>query len=281
MLSLCWYNNTEYKNLYEYLDLNMTEAVYSYILYEVTYDLSSLQEVVDSGDGPLNYTYMAEKTSIDPHKKAVFDACVVQSTPLAYSNLNQFLYNFFDGNVTGQHIAHGGSNGIPNPGKLWASTLIQYSTVWLDPLYNNGAPSSGNTQALMDRLADSMTNYMRTADQNSSNIIGEVNGVQTCVRVEWPWLALPAVLVVATCLLLVATIVATARKANANVWKSSPLAYLFHGFTDEARMGAQGGLITVDEMDAVAGRKDVVLTERGEGWRFVAEERRVLRGKDG
>lgn len=132
---------------------------------------------------------------------------------------------------------------------------------------------------MMNRLANSMSDYMRTVDRNSTVAPGVVNGVQTCVRVVWPWLALPAALVFATCVLLIWTILKTANQANSNVWKSSPLAYLYHGLTETSRAEAKGGLITVDEMDRVAGRKEVLLTETTEGWRFVAGDRGEIRGR--
>ncbi|CAL3969892.1 unnamed protein product [Diplocarpon coronariae] len=278
MISPCWYNNTKYENVYEYLGFNMTEAQYGWAGYG-KYSSVSLEAVIAAGDGPLNYTYMNATSARDPHKKAVFDSCVVPSTPLAVQNLQSFAYGLLDGTVTGQNLAQGGSNGIQNPGKMWASMMNNYSAVWLDPFYNQGAPSPSNTKALMDRLADSTTNYMRTADPNSSMAQGEVNGVQTCVRVVWPWLALPAVLVLATCLLLLATIFKTATQAKTNIWKSSPLAYLYCGLTDASRADVRGSLVTVDEMDQVAKRKDLLLTETSEGWRFFAEDRGHLQTK--
>ncbi|KAK2626365.1 hypothetical protein QTJ16_004627 [Diplocarpon rosae] len=279
MLSPCWYNNTKYENVYEYLGFNMTEAQYGWAGYSQS-SSPSLEAVVAAGDGPLNYTYMDVISATDPHKKAVFDSCVVPSIPLAIQNLQSFAYGLLDGTITGQNLAQGGSDGVRNPGKMWALMMNNDSAVWLDPFYNNGAPSPSNTQALMDRLADSMTNYMRTADLKASAVLGEVNGVQTCVQVIWPWLALPAVLVLATCLLLLATISKTATQAPANVWKSSPLAYLYCGFTDASRADLGGGLVTVDEMDHVAKRKDLLLTETSEGWRFLAEDKGQI-GKRG
>ncbi|KAH7314336.1 hypothetical protein BKA65DRAFT_516622 [Rhexocercosporidium sp. MPI-PUGE-AT-0058] len=270
VLSPCWHNNTEYKNVYEYLEFNMTEALWNYKLDSSD---ASLAERLASGNGPLNYTYMETKVALDPQKKGVFDACVINATPLAYSNLDLYLRRFLKGNVTGLHMDRGASDSRPNPGKNWAATANVYTTEWLNPMYANGLASQETMQALFSRLAASMTNHMRTSDVNGTTVLGEVNGVQTCVRVVWPWLALPAALVLSTCLLLVATILKTAAQANANVWKSSPLAYLFHGMKEQGRADVRGSLITVDEMDEIAKRKDVVLSETSEGWRFVAEPR--------
>ncbi|KAH9204479.1 hypothetical protein DL95DRAFT_116049, partial [Leptodontidium sp. 2 PMI_412] len=247
MLSPCWYNNTEYQNVYEYLGFNMTAALWD----NIGMDTDEISAALAEGNGPLNYTYMSTFVASDPHKKAIFDACVIDSHYLAYVNLASFLQKLLNGNVTGIYMAHGGSDGRPNPGKYWATTANQYSTEFLNPMYASGLATQATTEALFERLAASMTNHMRTSDVNSSTITGEVNGVQTCVRVVWSWLALPAALVLSTILLLVATIWKTASQAGANVWKSSPLAYLFHGLMEGE---SRGGLITVEEMEGAARR---------------------------
>ncbi|PVH73496.1 hypothetical protein DL98DRAFT_538297 [Cadophora sp. DSE1049] len=264
MLSPCWYNNTEYENVYEYLGFNMTAALWN----NIAMSQDGIAAALAKGKGPLNYTYMSSAVADDPHKKAVFDACVIDSHFLASINLGSFLQKMLNGNVTGVFMAHGGTDGRQNPGKDWATMANQFTSEYLNPMYADGLATHGTTQALFEKLAAAMTNHMRTSDRNSSTIVGEVNGVQTCVRVVWPWLALPAVLVLATCLLLVATIWKTAVQAGANVWKSSPLAYLFHGLEE----GERGSLITVDEMEDVARGREVQLRETGVGWRFVDGE---------
>jgi len=267
MLSPCWYNNTEYENLYEYLGFNMTAALWN----QISLDQDGIAMALAKGNGPLNYTYMSSVVADDPHKKAVFHGCVVDSHYLAFINLSSFMQKMLNGNVTGLYMAHGGSDGRENPGRDWATAANKFTSEYLNPMYASGFSKHGSTKALFDKLAAAMTNYMRTSDRNSSSAFGEVNGVQTCVKVVWPWLALPAVLVLATCLLLVATIWKTAVQAGANVWKSSALAYLFHGFAD--REGERGSLITVDEMDDVARMRQVQLSETSVGWRFVDDGR--------
>ncbi|KAH7391646.1 hypothetical protein BKA64DRAFT_747158 [Cadophora sp. MPI-SDFR-AT-0126] len=261
MLSPCWYNNTEYENVYDYLGFNMTAALWNH----ASLHQDDIAAALATGKGPLNYTYMTSAVADDAHKKAVFDGCVVDSHFLAAINLREFLQKMLNGSVTGMFMARGASDGRPNPGKDWATMANKYTAEFLNPMYADGLATHGTTQALFEKLAVAMTNHMRTSDRNSSAVVGEVNGVQTCVRVVWPWLALPAVLVLATCLLLIATIWKTAVQAGANVWKSSPLAYLFHGL----EVGERGSLITVDEMEGVARGREVVLSETGLGWRFV------------
>ncbi|KAL2065319.1 hypothetical protein VTL71DRAFT_2988 [Oculimacula yallundae] len=266
LLSPCWYNNTEYKNIYEYLGFNVTEALWNYGL-----DIGFGNPAPTFGHEKrrLNLTYMEEKVESDLQKKTLFNPCVVKSTRLEDLNLADFLYQFLEGNVTGSNMVRGTTEGISDPGINWASWKNAYMTEWLSPMYAKGLATHETTQALFDRLAISMTNHMRRSDINGTVVQGQVNGAQTCVRVVWPWLALPAALILSTSLLLVATIVKTARQANTNVWKSSALPYLFHGLTEQGKRDVRGSLITVDEMDHVAGSKDALLTETDDGWRFV------------
>ncbi|KAK0123470.1 hypothetical protein ONS96_010453 [Cadophora gregata f. sp. sojae] len=265
MLSPCWYNNTEYENVYEYLGFNMTAALWNNVLLSP----DSINAELAKGKGPLNYDYMSAHVANDPPKKAVFDACVIDSHFLASINLSSFLQKLLNGNVTGTFMKRGGTDGRENPGKDWATMATQYTTEFLNPMYSDGLATHASTQALFDKLAAAMTNHMRTSDRNASVVIGEVNGVQTCVRVVWGWLALPAALVLGTGVLLLATIWKTVGRAEANVWKSSPLAYLFHGLEDVGREWGRGSLITVEEMDGVARGREVLLRETGVGWRFV------------
>lgn len=126
LISPCWYNNTEYTDVYEFFGFNKTEALYASFQYSSS-DPSVLQEALDSNKGPLNYTYMADKVAADPFKKAVFDSCVVESTPLSQYNLEDFVYKLFDGNVTGQALAQGGSDGVQDPKEVSIFTLCFFS----------------------------------------------------------------------------------------------------------------------------------------------------------
>lgn len=267
LLSPCWHNNIEYADIYGFLGLNTTLAIYGH----QNLTAADLQAAIAAESGPLDYTYMASVVASSPAKKAVFDACIVHGTPLAFSNLAQYLAQLLSGNVTGLHLARGATQG--NPGKNWASTAIAYTTPILSPFYARGAATPGNTRAAVERLAAEMTNHMRTSDPDGASVLGEVNGKRVCVRVAWSWLVLPALLVVASAGLLAATM----WKAEANVWKSSPLAYLFHGLSRESRATVQGDLVSVNEMNEIARGKDAALRLTGEGWRFVVEDV----GKDG
>jgi hypothetical protein len=80
---------------------------------------------------------------------------------------------------------------------------------------------------IMDRVASSMTNSIRTGP-NQTEIHGTVEVSEQHIRVRWPWMILPATLVVLSVIFLVVTMVmATQRWAG---WKSSALPSFYHGF---------------------------------------------------
>jgi hypothetical protein len=117
-------------------------------------------------------------------------------------------------------------------------------------MYNNGH----NITTSMENLAVSMSNYIRSIGSGSgasslatlpsnntssnnntlsrndaSNMAkGTALAMETYVHVRWAWLTLPVMRVISALFLLVSVILET-KKQGAMVWKSSVLAYLFHG----------------------------------------------------
>ena len=77
---------------------------------------------------------------------------------------------------------------------------------------------------------------------NSTLALGETFGSQTCVGVDWAWLALPATLLLLTMVFLVTTAAQAHRYTRMGAaedgrrpWKSSSLPFLWHGLSDETR----------------------------------------------
>ena len=78
------------------------------------------------------------------------------------------------------------------------------------------------------RVADSMT---KTMLQNSNvTVKGSIYTDQVMVKVQWAWMILPTLLVVLGNVFLVWTTCASRKKS---IWKSSVLAFLFHGLEDQ------------------------------------------------
>ncbi|EON69778.1 hypothetical protein W97_09041 [Coniosporium apollinis CBS 100218] len=130
------------------------------------------------------------------------------------------------------------------------------STWWLEPLYNNASATlesiektvAGVAMAMTNRIRMGGTNYWR---QRSVPALGAIHQTTTCVRFDWKWLLLPALLVALSILLLCATIVQTVQHARQQVWKSSPLPLLFHGLSSDVRQGCER-VPRLDEMNVVA-----------------------------
>lgn len=142
---------------------------------------------------------------------------------------------------------------------------------WSTTLWNNGTPSLDNFQATMAGMTRSVTARLRQGDGLSVNMgpaNGTVYGTQTCIRVKWVWLALPAGLLLLTIVFLLLTIVKT-RSRQAPVWKSSIFAVLFSGLDQQTRQG--GPVASLEEIKAAAGRVTVRLEDTKEGLRLVSQ----------
>ncbi|OQE26447.1 hypothetical protein PENSTE_c005G09076 [Penicillium steckii] len=89
----------------------------------------------------------------------------------------------------------------------------------------NGKPEFRRVQDLglqqvMDSMALSVSNFAR--DISQASITGSSGTPESCVIVKWPWITLPAVLIVLGGILLVATVLSSIRR-KASLWKSSIL----------------------------------------------------------
>jgi len=85
---------------------------------------------------------------------------------------------------------------------------------------------------LIANVSTSMTDNMRSASSIIARVQGITYGQETYVEANWPWLALPAGIVLLGTAFLAVTIVSTA-KHHALLWKSSSLALLLHGISIE------------------------------------------------
>ena len=86
--------------------------------------------------------------------------------------------------------------------------------------------ASSNIPMMMDNIATALTNYVR--DSSNLTVVGQVGEAHIFVTVIWPWIILPAVLVIASIIFLMLAIYESKRK-GAQVWRTSELALLFYG----------------------------------------------------
>ena len=141
----------------------------------------------------------------------------------------------------------------------------------LQAMYQGGNVSFEIINATMHNLTEAMTSYTREhGDLNWSEAAeGQAWRTDTCVRIEWGWLASPAALTGLTLIFFVTMIVQTRRGEvgyNHN-WKSSTLPLLYHGLEQRTRW-RQGELAQMDDMKKSAKELHVKLTLTEEGWRL-------------
>ena len=109
-----------------------------------------------------------------------------------------------------------------------------------------------------------MARRLRSADL-SEVVNGTSYSLTTYVHVEWPWLVLPAALVLLSFPFLIVTIVQSAR-AKLKPWKTSTMA-VFQGLGNRLR-GELGALDTESSMQQKAESLSAQLVRDGNGWRL-------------
>lgn len=141
-------------------------------------------------------------------------------------------------------------------------------SLWTQNLYKNGTADLSTVTKYMDDLMSSMNAVIRQKNPNTStsSVYGTAYSTETCIRVQWAWLTLPASLLVLTIFFLVAT--AVHSRCWHKTWKSSSLALIFHGFRDSTR-DKHGILTRTDEMEKAAEHIRAQLGDWEHGWRFV------------
>ncbi|KAH7409986.1 hypothetical protein DE146DRAFT_332961 [Phaeosphaeria sp. MPI-PUGE-AT-0046c] len=109
-------------------------------------------------------------------------------------------------------------------------TTGQYPGRW--NFVQNSPYDVGST---LGSMAEAVTNYMRTStNEGTEQHEGQAWTAQPFVEVQWLWLILPGVLLFGTLALIGATIFRS-KQHKVPAWKSSALATLLHGLTEESR----------------------------------------------
>lgn len=116
--------------------------------------------------------------------------------------------------------------------------------VWLTNLFQDGAANLTSIDQFMGSIAYSITAQMRTEGYRGLNswAEGAVLLDRTCVKVNWPWLALPTVLLVLVPVFIGLAVISTLRArwrehgpgdeaaaSRIGFLKSTPLALMFFG----------------------------------------------------
>ncbi|KAI0537681.1 hypothetical protein GGR58DRAFT_513653 [Xylaria digitata] len=142
--------------------------------------------------------------------------------------------------------------------------------LWSVNLWKDGNATLNTVQTAMDGLGYAVTARWRQGDGISTNagpLVGKTLENRTCVRVNWPWVILPAsLLLLLTTIFLVLTIIRTNLDSGL-VWKSSTLPMLFIGLDEKTRQSA-GRVTELDEMKVAAMSATVQLRETKDGFRL-------------
>lgn len=139
---------------------------------------------------------------------------------------------------------------------------------------------------LMRNVSDALTTYVRQHGHvnMSSPMLGTVTRNTFCIRVQWPWVAFSAAIVLLTLLFFLYVVVKTRgdqaelRKAWENKgvhapfydFKSSALALLFHGLDDDSRRQLidVGGTNRTGEMERRSRDVKIHLVATKRGWKL-------------
>ena len=176
-------------------------------------------------------------------------------------------------------------------GSAFASTSGGFhGTGELLALFRDGNMSLATVGQTFDRMAEALTvaaREFRRGQPLAEPALGLVWTTDTCIRVEWGWIAFPAALVVATLVFLAAVVVRARHggELGRQSYKTSVLPLMFHVLerrrepardpvaSPPRRRRRQGKAAAValegmGEMQAEAGRLRVRLEETEGGWRF-------------
>lgn len=169
----------------------------------------------------------------------------------------------------------------PNVGALFdrqnlsSSYGLPFNAQGPDYLLNlaaNGSADSTTVSNFLGGLSNTITANMRQRGQTTPEgyATGTVKASYICVQVVWPWLSLPALLLLLTIGFISLVILQpTSLSGDLPVWKSSELTLLFHGFDDDSLRKYP---TLQDEHDIKAFSTDVralLVKDEQRGWRFM------------
>jgi hypothetical protein len=94
------------------------------------------------------------------------------------------------------------------------------------------------------------------------------------VQVRWVWISLPAFSLIGSLVLICATVL-KGKETNAPVWKSSSLATLLHGLSEDTQVGIDPD-ITSSQVEAVSTKLRVRLSSARGNARLIAAKESLI-----
>ena len=197
--------------------------------------------------------------------------CVYQFETMTHAVIQNFIATYFNGTV--------------NTGGYNDDTIHSAEQSPFEVLYDNEQISFGSFNATFGSIAEAITNtirdpppslvYLNESEAQDANFQyrdvspaeGSTKKDTSCIHVRWPWLALPAALMVGAAMFLGLTIASTLGDTTFGVWKSSQVALLWHGLDGQIEHEGED-LWNVREMDQRAKNVQVQLRRTHRGWRL-------------
>ncbi|KAI1340046.1 hypothetical protein F5Y15DRAFT_62506 [Xylariaceae sp. FL0016] len=164
------------------------------------------------------------------------------------------------------------------------STNDLYRENWVKVLYNKGRVNITGADAYFGGLAATITAIMREYGESApaADVYGTVMELQTCIRIQWPWITFPIIIVLATIAFLILSIRNSSWRGT---WKSSYLVPFFHGINGDVSAGSIGPTGSPSEMRLAAQRIHVQLDTSTDGLQVITQgherdENAALRGEN-
>ena len=220
---------------------------------------------------PYNMTF-------DPSGNLIANASFPQSM-LAHGCLYAFDVSFIDNlqSTYMEALFTGIVQGDNGPDIIPGSDILERlnGSESLQAIYDGGNASFDSVSQIFDNVSDSLTDYFRLQTQPKYNTPaqGAVYHDQTCLGVRWPWLAFPTTVALLTLAFFVALLIESRPRSSspsAPVWKSSPLALLFHGLELQHPWHVEGtGVDRMDGMDKLAKEISIRLENTDDGLKLL------------
>jgi hypothetical protein len=127
------------------------------------------------------------------------------------------------------------------PDQSSSSIMVKYNQLFTDAYVAAGASNpfaSSNITSLVGSLAKTLTNVVRTAQDYRTSKGSFVQGQswlsETRVQLRLEWVTLPLALLIFSLVFLITTVVASTKEnATVGIWKTSALAVLFNGLSED------------------------------------------------
>lgn len=196
-------------------------------------------------------------SDVESSNGTVSRRCIYQFAATARHSIGYFLAGFLNGTIT--------------PGSY---SYEFRGSAQLQALYNEANLTFDRIDETWRNLSDSITTYIRHhgGANLSALVVGEPFRLQTCVHIQWPFLAYPAALVLLAIIFFISMIIETrGTETSRHDWKSSPLALLFHGLDRDAIINRDemAESVRASEMEKIAKQTPVRLSRTENGWQFV------------